>query len=207
MMPEIETHHHAHKTGRPWIDLVVPLCALVISVVSVVLAMIDGQAMERMADANTRLVKASSWPFLEYSTGDVADGKPVVSLAIGNVGVGPARIESFEVYWRGRPMRSFAELLETCCGAKPGARMALESNLVNYRVLPARQDQTFLSMPRTADNAEVWRRLDDERMRIIPRICYCSVFDECWIADLGITTPVRQTAVARCPKPRVPYAR
>jgi hypothetical protein len=34
------------------------------------------------------------------------------------------------------------------------------------------------------------------------RVCYCSVFDECWLSDLHTLHP---QAVAQCPKPDVMF--
>src|ERR1700748_1188714 len=98
MMPEVEHHTHHHPTGHRRLDRPLPICALFVSVVSLILAIIHGQAMERMADANAKLVEANSWPFLEYSTGDIDDNKPEIEMRIGNVGVGPAKVQSVEVF-------------------------------------------------------------------------------------------------------------
>ena len=39
-----------------------------VSVISLVVAVEHGRTMERMAEANGRMVQASSWPFVEFST-------------------------------------------------------------------------------------------------------------------------------------------
>src|SRR6185312_8464770 len=96
-----------HRTGARRRDLVLPICALFVSVVSLAVAMMHGQAIERMAEANARLVQANSWPYLQFvSTNDEEAGERVITLGIHNAGVGPAKIESFEVLWNGRPVRS-----------------------------------------------------------------------------------------------------
>ena len=34
------------------------------------------------------------------------------------------------------------------------------------------------------------------------RVCYCSVFDECWLSDLKTMNPPQ---VKSCPAPKVPF--
>jgi hypothetical protein len=210
MMPEVEAHppHHvSHGASRHWLDWIVPICALGISFVSLLLAVVHGQAMERMADANSRMVKASSWPYLEYSTGNVEENRAQIELRIGNVGVGPARVKGLEIFWRGQPVADHNQLLMRCCGATSGSTLHMLVNQIGGRVLPARQTESFLVLPRDAPNESVWRRLDQERTNVSARVCYCSVFDECWVADLSMKETSVQRPVEQCPVPKVAYTR
>jgi hypothetical protein len=210
MMPEVETHtlhHPPHGGPRHWLDWVVPICALAISLMSLMLAVVHGQAMERMADANSRLVKASSWPYLEYGTGDIDGNRQQIELRIGNVGVGPARVKGVALFWRGQPIADHNQLLARCCGASNEKTLHALVNQVDNRVLPARETVSFLVFPRDAANETIWRKLDDERLNLTARVCYCSVFDECWIADLNARAPSIQRPVAQCPMPAVAYTR
>jgi hypothetical protein len=69
--------------------------------------------------------------------------------------------------------------------------------------LRAGDDHTdFLNVPSTAKNADLWSKFNVERDKISVRVCYCSVFDECWI---GSGTTTKATLVATCPTPEVPY--
>jgi hypothetical protein len=232
MMPEVETPHpHPHARGRK-LDLVLPVCALFVSVISLILAMIHGQAMERMADANARLVQANSWPLLEYVTGNQADnGDLQIYLRVHNAGVGPAKLETFEVFWNGKPMRSNEDLLRQCCGydpalmksnldtaammhgsieariaaAKKASQSAVKTNYAGTGVtglLEAHETSSFLILPLTPKTAPVWQKLNGARMQLQFRACYCSVFDECWISNLRTLTPPR---VKVCPTPRLPF--
>ena len=208
MMPEVDVpppHHAPHAGTRDWVDFVVPFCALAISVMSLILAMIHGRAMERMADANARLVKASSWPFLEYQTGNVENGRQDIELRVANVGVGPARVKGMELFWHGQPVADHNQLLTRCCGARNGALYHMLVDQLPNRVLPAREKVSFITLPHDAVNEPVWQRLNQERMNLSVRVCYCSVFDECWIADLSVSKPPVQRPVEQCPVPAVPY--
>jgi hypothetical protein len=109
--PEPPHQHHAHS-GHRWLDISLGLSAMFVSVISLVVAVEHGRTMERMADANGRMVQASSWPFVEFSTHNVDErGSPNVRLVLTNEGIGPARIETFELWWKGQPMASSQALL------------------------------------------------------------------------------------------------
>ena len=118
--PEAPHQHHSAHTGRRWLDMTLAFSAMFVSVISLVVAVEHGRTMERMADANARMVEANSWPFVEFDSHDVDEqGKDLIRLVLTNVGVGPARIESFELSFDGKPMASLWELLQACCGATP----------------------------------------------------------------------------------------
>lgn len=203
MIPERETAH-PHHTGHRWLDLTLALCAMFVSVVSLIVAVRHGATMDR-------LVAANSWPFLAYGTDNLdAQGKPRIALKLINAGVGPARVETFEVWWQGQPVASADELITRCCILQPkgpldlsgvkALNMALGTTAPN--VLRAGDAQDFMSMERTAENSEVWQRLDAARLNLRMRACYCSVFDECWVTDL-VKTSVKE--VAACPAAKVPF--
>jgi hypothetical protein len=231
-MPEVEhpPPEHFHRSGPRPRDLVLPICALFVSVVSLAVAVLHGRALEQMAEANARLVQANSWPFLQYVTANHDDaGDLVITLGVHNAGVGPAKIESFEVLWQGQPVRNNIELLQRCCDLDPAklttdkavspkgaseiavaaARSASRSSIANdfmaaseQGVMEAHQQSNFLVLPLTAKTAPVWDRLNAARFQVQTRACYCSVFDECWISNLRTLDAER---VKRCPTPAVPF--
>ena len=53
--PELP-HHHAHKTGLPWFDLVVPIAVLCISVASLLTSLQSEKSMHALVEENRRLV-------------------------------------------------------------------------------------------------------------------------------------------------------
>src|SRR4051794_39094352 len=128
--PEPPHQHHPAHTGHRWLDILVALSAMFVSVVSLGLAIEHGRTMERMAaanermvEANGRMVQASSWPFVEFSTHNVDErGSPNVRLVLTNEGIGPARIETFELWWKGQPMASSEALLNACCATTAAKR-------------------------------------------------------------------------------------
>jgi hypothetical protein len=225
MKHEVEAHHHAHKTGHSWFDLVVPSCALFISLVSLGLAILDGRTMGRMADANARLVQANSWPFLQWTTSNQTEtGVPLIRLGVVNAGVGPAKVETFEVFWNGHPVRNSRELLSKCCGWHEGmlptvasakgtpeqqaavmqeaSKIGMKSSDIAPAVIEAHSAEYFITLPLSEGMAPLFHALNAARLKVEYRICYCSVFDECWLSNLRTMTP---KVVANCPEPKVPY--
>ena len=90
--PETEHHHH-HHTGHRWLDMTLGVSAVFISLMSLFLAIQHGRVMEKM-------VQATTWPYVmvRFSTSN-PDGSPHVRLEVANKGVGPAKVESLEVFY------------------------------------------------------------------------------------------------------------
>lgn len=174
---EIHTHHHA--VGHRWIDLALAAGALILSVTSIVIAIQNEHAMQR-------LVTANSWPYLELSHGNALAGTHALHFDVTNAGIGPAMIEKLVVTYEGQPVRDAHELLTRCCGPESTwGNPDAEINTVAARVLPARETIYFLKVPQQGSNLDVWNRLDAARFKISMAVCYSSVFGEHWITTLG----------------------
>jgi hypothetical protein len=208
MMPEAPEQHHAAHTGHRWLDIVLALSAMFVSVISLIVAVAHGRTMERMADANARMVQANSWPFVQFGTHNTDEhGSANVRLVLSNEGIGPARIETFELWWNGKPMSSPQALIEACCATTPTLRSQLRGTVWAFgslapSILRAGDHTDFFAMLGDPHNTDVWSKFNVERDKITVRVCYCSVFDECWRGS-GITT--HADPVSSCPKPDVPF--
>ncbi len=189
-----------------------------VSVVSLVVAVEHGRTMERMADANTRMVDANSWPFVQFDSHNVDErGNADVRLVLTNEGVGPARIETFELWWDGKPMSSAKALIQACCLTTPveseEAKTAIMSiGIAAPRILRAGEHEDFFAMPGARGGKELWSKLNRERSKITTRVCYCSVFDQCWVhvSGLGLFRQdtkkiIHPDRVDSCVAPDVPY--
>jgi len=196
MTPEHEVHHpHAHKTGHRLLDLAVPVSALLISVISLIIGIHHGRTMQEMAQANSRLVQANSWPLLQYATGNANDnGDPEISMKIVNSGVGPAKLISLELFQGEERLRTPRDLVHALDSTDPKPMLSLGITLPT--VLRAGTDMLILGMKRDGNNEALWDKLNKERFKFRFRACYCSVFDECWVSDLLTVSPepVKQCA-------------
>jgi len=217
---EIEKPHvHHRKMGMPWYDLALPVAALFISFVSIYIAWHHSQIMRDLVHQNERIVEAESLPYVEISTSNLAqdDRTPELRLTVQNEGVGPARIAEVVTTVNGKPVPDFNTLLNRCCA--PGLFQASTKSAKQFRGI--RSGEVIFSTlrdrmirPGEAVDAFAWpitpanKPVLDRLQRELPSdainlsICYCSVFDECWIRtdqDRG-PTPVKQ-----CPIAAVPY--
>ena len=110
------------------------------------------------------LTLANSWPLLMYSTDNMdPQGNRRISLKIENDGIGPARVQTFEVWWQGQPVSTGPELLGRCCmtdattplDSATARSLNLVIGQVASRVIRAGEAETFLSLELKDANADV----------------------------------------------------
>jgi hypothetical protein len=188
--PEVETPHH-HHTGRSWLDVILGVSAVTISFISLFLAIHNGNAMERLVEAN-------SWPSVQVTFSTLnQDGTAHIHLDIANKGVGPARIESLEATYNNHQLRDGRELLNAMLGRTTSPpHPAIQSSTITHVVLAARDTITFVDFKPEEFNDQDYEAMRVGVQKVDFRACYCSVFDECWIAD---TTRPRPRKVKQCP--------
>lgn len=191
--PPLQNPQDPKRTGHRWLDLFVALVALLISSASIFVAYQSNQSMERLA-------RASSWPFIQIGSGNASDeGAAQLAFSVSNVGTGPARVYAFEMRVDGehlpRGQHLLTRLLSACCaaefaaateraGTQVGAMGREMSSPVSNRFLAPNGEVYAMLWPRTEQNQELWTALDTARQsgRITTSVCYCSVFDDCWVA-------------------------
>lgn len=194
------------RTGHRWLDMAVAFSALLISTVSIFVAQQSNQSMER-------LVRAGSWPFVQLGSGNVSDeGTRELAFGAENVGTGPARLYTYTVEFDGEPIPAsghlLTNLLRACCNeafettlAEVGSGGVLGdevSSPVARRFLAPDADVIAMRWPQTEQNADLWEQLDHARQegRIVTSVCYCSVFEECWIARSNAFPPEEVSSCA-----------
>lgn len=197
---------------RHWIEYVSATVAVVISVVSLWVGI-------ESEESNQKMVAASSWPYLQIDTSNSdLQNHPILTFAVQNSGVGPAKVRSFEIFWKGRPFHNSFGLMHACCGYELPAAVPLTastseappglvtSGRISKTVIRAGDSATFLTVPLVPANEAAWKKFDDARQHDIRyRICYCSVFDECWIDEADFSGDVGPKRVDTCPVPKVAY--
>ncbi|WP_266172018.1 hypothetical protein [Dyella subtropica] len=186
-----------HKTGHHKIDLIIGGSALFLSLVSLAVAVLHGHTMERMANANAQLVQANSWPFLQQGTSNVGDkGNSLVALTVRNTGVGPAKIYSSELRYKGAVIQNWDKFLDDCCNVPGTSKLSYtSSDNANFGVLRAGEEVNVLSVPALDADRVAWHKLNVARNEVSFKICYCSVFDECWTTNGKTLSP---TPVKTC---------
>jgi hypothetical protein len=196
---------------RLFTDTLLGVAALFVSAVSLWIGI-------RTEQANEHLVAASSWPYLYVESSNAnPDGGKIIHMDVVNSGVGPAKAETFEVFWNGKAWSSADALMEACCRYKPfnpttdlfRKRTEMIEGGVKGTVIRAGETRNFVTLPLALDNKDVWYALNKARETMSYRVCYCSVFDECWIGDFGGISPLadqlRPKRVKTCPTPKTQF--
>lgn len=144
----------------------------------------------KQAEATEKMQIATVWPNIAYDTGNLSDdGEPRITLSVTNRGVGPAIVRGMEVSYQGKAYRDVHSLLRACC-AKPEEPIALVLSSVNGEVIRAGDEINFAQVEPGGVSPTLFRRFDEARLELHARVCYCSVFDECWVEDSRSTIPL-----------------
>ena len=138
----------------------------------------------RLMNEQTRLMqsqsRASVWPYVAigYRINDEGESRGY-TWQISNDGVGPARIESVTMTLDGKPVRHWRELFHALFG---DAGVPATYSQVYGRVLPPSTNrETTIDALHLLDMAQA-KAFFAAQDRIDMTICYCSVYDDCWIA-------------------------
>ena len=186
------------KKRRGMLDIVIAVSAIFISAVSLFVAFEN-------AKTQRDLVAANSWPFLREIISNDYDDKSDLAIGFTNGGVGPAKVKSFEVYYKGAAVSSGLDLLRKCCGLRAGTADirtqipgGFNYSMADETVLRPGEPNAVLVIKRSQTAPEVPTRFADALASITFKACYCSVLDECWTSDLRNT---RTTPVKKCASP------
>ncbi|MDH7943753.1 hypothetical protein QGM61_07955 [Pseudohongiella sp. SYSU M77423] len=151
----------------------------VLSVAGVFIAVLALYAALTESQAVRQQTAAAVWPFVQLSVEDFDTGdRAGFMLSVTNSGVGPALVRSVRVVLDGQAMRDWEQVVRQLGGElneqvgrstlsdrvlSPGVRRDLIT--VTEQSL-ARQFQAMIANPENSIS-----------------YCYCSIFDECWVAD------------------------
>lgn len=192
------------RTGRPHFDAIASITAIFISAVSLYVAIEHGKT-ER------ELVAANVWPFPRAILSNGYNNTTSIAIGVSNGGVGPAKIRSYELFYRGQPVSSGLDLLRKCCGLADGREAVktafpngTSNSIVDESVLRPGEENPVLRVPPSTASPAITQRLAQVSVltNVTFRVCYCSVLDQCWISDLRST---RTQPVRECTAPRHPY--
>ncbi len=190
--PEVHAPH-THHTGHRWVDFMLAMAALSVSLISLWIAVHHGKTMEK-------LVQANSMPNVEVDVTLDEIGTPTSAFTIKvmNSGVGPARIESIEVWDGDQVLADGRAVAKTLTGYNGGRSISLQwtAQGTQGKLLGAGQESSMLSFkfngtPPSPDS------LLEATQALQTRTCYCSVFDECFEAD-SRKNKGRPARVERC---------
>ncbi|MAK64682.1 MAG: hypothetical protein CMF75_08095 [Maricaulis sp.] len=191
------------------IELLVAACVVVISLASLFVALYQGRVMQRT-------MEASVMPLIQIGHGnfDAEDDAWQIKIEVTNTGLGPAQVHYLAMRWQGELITDTSDFMAACCvpDSVPEAErldymyslfregeMALIFDDVQMRFLAPQETVDFISFDQPDAETRprghaVWRAVDRARHDISYEVCYCSVFDQCWMSTFPRQSrePVRQ---------------
>lgn len=190
---------------RHWAESALAIGAVIIAAVSLWMA----YDTER---TNRDLVASQSWPYVRIYESDTGTDPRAMSLVISNDGIGPAKLETFEVFWKGKPLSNPWQLLQACCGRVDLAALQRDRDMGTAAdegiVVRAGETTPFLTLVRGATDSAAWDALYSAYGRnLAVRYCYCSAFDECWVNTERFNErhQMNPPRVRSCPRPQASY--
>ncbi|HEX6833581.1 MAG TPA: hypothetical protein VF132_08605 [Rudaea sp.] len=165
-----------------------------------VFALAVGAYQTSLMQSQTRLMqtqaRASVWPHVSigynyHNSGD----DPGFELHVQNNGVGPALVRSVQTTLDGAPVRHWTDLFKTVFEKNQTVHADL-SGLQGIVIPPNTNRDTLVPALKITD-ADFAKRVYDLHDRIDMRICYCSIYDDCWIATMKTAQPMPTPACAQ----------
>ncbi len=119
------------------------------------------------------------WPYVQLDTRYSADGYAIIAT---NKGIGPARVRSMEISFDGEVVDDLDQLIVDSIGAENAFSYELyKTSNPTRSVMSPDEGISLFAVPwedRTRRLADVWAG------RASVALCYCSVYDDCWQAQL-----------------------
>jgi hypothetical protein len=195
VMPE--SPDRPHRIGVGYVDLVIAVSAVIISVASLWVALRADRTQEALLQSNV-------WPYIEYDTSDATPaGTNRLAYEVTNAGVGPAIVRNFSVAYNEHYFSTLDELLRVCCSYDRKVRHGILDSTVRDRVImPHETVQFILVLPKMIDT-RTYHLISLARQYVSVRICYCSVLGECWLLDSSADNqphPVGQCTPGQMPQ-------
>lgn len=195
------------------IELTVAVSVVVISVASLYIAWFQGRVMQQT-------LEASVLPVIQYGSGnyDLEREEWRMTLIFRNTGIGPAELRSLRMVWDGEVITDTSQFLARCCvpddipasERSDYVRQAFVEGEISFlfddvegRFFAPQEEVEFITSRRPDSEAQpngraIWDRLDSIRHDLEIEVCYCSVFDDCWLSSFPEQS---RTPVESCPAP------
>lgn len=165
----------------------------VLSVAAVFTGVIALYAALTESEAVRRQTAASVWPYVQLAISDhVTTDRAGFDLSMTNAGVGPAHVRAMRVTIGGAPQRSWQEVVN----AVSDDRSPFAQDFVVNRVISPGETVRVFSVESPEAVRALQAAVADPANAV--EFCYCSIFDECWVADSRTPNASREPARS-CP--------
>ena len=183
MSDETEQQHTEPETKSILNDSRLSIIAVVLSVAALLTSIIEVNFVRQE-------LRSEAWPYIAIYPGYNAEG---FSISMENKGVGPARVRSLLMYLDGELITDLDQAILDTLGEKDAFSYDLyRANNPAPGVMSSGEVTNLFAVPwepRTRLLTERWSN------KIEITSCYCSIYDDCWVASLGQSDPVE---VSQC---------
>lgn len=164
-------------------ELVVAVMAVIIGLATMLVYIYQARIMSKQMQATT-------WPYLEIVFSNTGDQ---FSITVKNKGTGPAIVKDALIRLDGVPFPDTQKNADSIASLLTGSRSVLNGYTnINNRVVSPSEVIPFIEINDSTSIKRFYQGLRKHKAQL--EICYCSVFDECWIVASGKVEPCD-----RCP--------
>jgi hypothetical protein len=151
----------------------------ILSVVGIFIAVVALYAALKASAAVRQQTAAAVWPFVQMMIEDYdKDNMAGFTMSFVNVGVGPAKVRKLRIEIDGQPIRDWTQAVNVLGGSLDAA---VSRNFIGGRVMRPEERVDLISTT-DPDLARRFQRAIATQGNYVS-YCYCSIFDECWLAD------------------------
>jgi len=139
--------------------------------------------------------RAAVWPYLAVDQCYSGDG---YALFVENKGVGPARVRHAELQLDDAPIGDITAAIRAELGHENAFSFdVFRTSDPSRSVMSAGDRETLFAVPWEARTKLLTTAWAD---RLGAEVCYCSIYDECWVTRLSPGAPnAEPQGVSRCP--------
>ncbi|MBN8575518.1 MAG: hypothetical protein J0L66_01175 [Cytophagales bacterium] len=164
------------KNLRP--DIIVALIAVIIGLSTMIVYIYQARIMSKQ-------MHATVWPYIEN---EFTEGSEGFKITTQNKGVGPAIVKKYRLYFDGKSIstsrHSIDSLLRVLSG-NDSLKWAFDYTNLESRVLSGGEEIVFVHFKTPETLVALKKVLKGHSINV--GVCYCSVFDECWVTSAGKT--------------------
>jgi len=161
--------------------------ALAFSMLALVTSIYQTGLMQSQTELMQKQSRASVWPYLSLGENSTNKrGEEAFTWRLDNNGVGPARIESVVVSVDGKPYTTWAKAYHALSPDLPFH--GVQSSANGVVLPPSLNRETTIEMFKPSDPALARATIEGQN-RFGIQVCYCSVYDECWVVKLNERNP------------------
>ncbi|MEM1439401.1 MAG: hypothetical protein AAF545_12950 [Pseudomonadota bacterium] len=169
-------------------DMLVGISAVVIGLAALAVSLYEARLMraEQRAAVLPIMELAKSFGPRPDAKGEIANR---FQFAVQNAGIGPARIRDVRVTIDGEPVKTWGDAIRELGGDALPKGLRYTQSQITGRTLPPGDPMTVFELT----DADTSARLNASMERFDMSLCYCSVFNECWVSryrELGEPEPV-----------------